>query len=284
MPRIVYLNGEFVPADEARISIFDRAATFGDAVYEVAGVLDGKLVDFAHHMARYANSLRELGIESPLAEDQILAAFRRLVELNDLDEGLVYLQVSRGVAERDFVPPDDIEPTVFMFTQAKASAENAAAETGLKLASAPDLRWARRDIKSVNLLGQVLAKMQAHAAGADEALLIDADGFVTECGSTSFFIVRDNAILTRPLTRDILPGVTRRAVIALCQSHGLELLERKFALADALGADEAFISGASSYVLPAVEIDGRAIGDGRPGPVARRLREIYVEYARASLI
>ncbi len=284
MPRIVYLNGEFLPADEARISIFDRAATFGDAVYEVAGVLDGRLVDFAHHMARYANSRRELGIDSPLADDEILAAFRRLVELNALDEGLVYLQVSRGVAERDFVPPADLEPTVFMFTQVKASAENAAADSGVRLASAPDLRWARRDIKSVNLLGQVLAKMQAHAAGADEALLVDADGFVTECGCTSFFIVRGNSILTRPLNRDILPGVTRRAVIALCRSHGLELIERKFSLADAIGADEAFISGASSYVLPAVEIDGRTIGDGRPGPISRRLREIYVEYARASLI
>ncbi len=284
MPRIVYLNGEFMPADEARISIFDRAATFGDAVYEVAGVLDGKLVDFAHHMARYVNSLRELAIEAPLAEGEILAAFRRLVEANGLDEGLVYLQVSRGVAERDFVPPADISPTVFMFTQPKASAENAAAETGLKLASAPDLRWARRDIKSVNLLGQVLAKMHAHEAGADEALLIDADDCVTECGSTSFFIARGNAILTRPLNRDILPGVTRRAVIALCESQGIYLLERKFTLDDALGADEAFISGASSYVLPAVEIDGRTIGDGRPGPFARRLREIYIDYARASLI
>ena len=284
MPRIVYLNGEFLPAEDARISIFDRAATFGDAVYEVAGVLDGRLVDFDHHMARYARSLRELGIESPLAEDEILAAFRRLVERNALDEGLVYLQVSRGVAERDFVPPGGLEPTVFMFTQVKASAENEAAEIGVRLASAPDLRWARRDIKSVNLLAQVLAKRSAHAAGADEALLVDADGMVTECGCTSFFIVRGDSILTRPLNRDILPGVTRRAVIALCRSHGLELIERKFSLGDALGADEAFISGASSYVLPAVEIDGRAVGDGRPGPVSRRLREIYIEYARASLI
>ncbi len=283
MTRIVYLNGEFLPADEAKISIFDRAVTFGDAVYEVAGVLDGRLVDFEHHMQRYANSLRQLAIESPLSDSEIRAAFRQLVERNDLDEGLVYLQVTRGEAERDFVWPDDITPNVFIFTQVKSSSENDAAERGVALASAPDIRWARRDIKSVNLLGQVLAKRLAHDAGAYEALMIDSDGFVTECGSTSFFIVRDELVLTRPLNRDILPGVTRRAVVELCTRHGLRLVESRFALDDALDADEAFISGASSYVLPVVKIDDRIIGDGRPGKLTRRVREIYLDYARDSL-
>ncbi len=283
MTRIVYLNGEFLPADEAKISIFDRAVTFGDAVYEVAGVLDGRLVDFEHHMQRYANSLRQLAIESPLSDSEIRAAFRQLVERNDLDEGLVYLQVTRGEAERDFVWPDDITPNVFIFTQVKSSSENDAAERGVALASAPDIRWARRDIKSVNLLGQVLAKRLAHDAGAYEALMIDNDGFVTECGSTSFFIVRDELVLTRPLNRDILPGVTRRAVVELCARHGLRLVEGRFALDDALDADEAFISGASSYVLPVVKIDDRIIGDGRPGKLTRRVREIYLDYARDSL-
>ncbi len=283
MTRIVYLNGEFLPADEAKISIFDRAVTFGDAVYEVAGVLDGRLVDFEHHMQRYANSLRQLAIESPLSDSEIRAAFRQLVERNDLDEGLVYMQVTRGEAERDFVWPDDITPNVFIFTQVKSSSENDAAERGVALASAPDIRWARRDIKSVNLLGQVLAKRLAHDAGAYEALMIDSDGFVTECGSTSFFIVRDELVLTRPLNRDILPGVTRRAVVELCARHGLRLVEGRFALDDALDADEAFISGASSYVLPVVKIDDRIIGDGRPGKLTRRVREIYLDYARDSL-
>ncbi len=283
MTRIVYLNGEFLPADEAKISIFDRAVTFGDAVYEVAGVLDGRLVDFEHHMQRYANSLRQLAIESPLSDSEIRAAFRQLVERNDLDEGLVYMQVTRGEAERDFVWPDDITPNVFIFTQVKSSSENDAAERGVALASAPDIRWARRDIKSVNLLGQVLAKRLAHDAGAYEALMIDSDGFVTECGSTSFFIVRDELVLTRPLNRDILPGVTRRAVVELCTRHGLRLVESRFALDDALDADEAFISGASSYVLPVVKIDDRIIGDGRPGKLTRRVREIYLDYARSSL-
>ena len=285
MKRSVYLNGEFLPPEAAKISIFDRAVNFGDAVYEVAGVLDGKLVDFEHHMQRYRGSLQKLGFASPLDRDQILSAFRRLVELNDLDEGLVYMQVSRGVAERDFVPPAKIEPTVFMFTQPKSDAERAAAETGIRLASTADIRWARRDIKTVNLLGQVLAKQAAHDAGADEALMIDADGCVTECGSMSFFIVAGDKILTRPLQDNaVLPGITRRAVIALCESNDLELDETRYTLADALAADEAFVSAASAYLMPVVAIDGQSIGDGKPGTLTRRMQQIYLDYARESLI
>jgi len=284
MTRIVFLNGDYVPADEAKISIFDRAVNFGDAIYEVAGVLDGKLVDFGHHMLRYFNSLDKLDIKSPLSQQQILQTFRKLVELNRLDEGLVYMQVTRGVAERDFVWPEEIEPTVFMFTQPKASVENQAADTGITLASTADIRWARRDIKSVNLLAQVLAKKAAADAGAYEALMIDPDGYITECASASFFVVTGDLILTRPLSNDILAGVTRRAVVALCTSHGLRLVENKFTLEQALSADEAFISGASSYVLPVVKIDGQEIGDGKAGKLTRHLREIYIEHARASLL
>ena len=284
MKRIVFLNGEYVPPEEAKISIFDRAVTFGDAIYDVAGVLDGKLIDFEHHMQRYSNSLQKLSIESPLSQDEILHAFRKLVELNQLDEGLVYMQVTRGTAERDFVWPDDIKPTVFMFTQAKTAGESKAAQTGITLVSTPDIRWARRDIKSVNMLGQVLAKKAAHDAGAYEALMIDDEGYITECGSSSFFIVRDKLILTRPLDNDILPGVTRRAVIALCNSQGFRLVETRFTLDEALTADEVFISAASSYVLPVVKIDAQEINTGTPGELTLRLQEIYMEYARASLI
>lgn len=284
MTRIVFLNGDYLPEQEAKISIFDRAVNFGDAIYEVAGVLDGKLVDFKHHMQRYSNSLEKLSIISPLQQQEILDAFRKLVELNQLDEGLVYMQVTRGVAERDFVWPEGIKPTVFMFTQAKAAVENSAAENGVKLASVPDIRWARRDIKSVNLLAQVLAKKTAHDAGAFEALMVDPEGNVTECGSTSFFIVKNDQVLTRPLTNDILPGVTRRAVVGLCNSQGLQLLETKFTLEQALNADEAFISGASSYVLPVVRIDDQEISGGKPGIFSQRVRDIYIEYARDSLI
>jgi len=284
MSRIVFLNGDYLPADQAKISIFDRAVNFGDSIYEVAGVLDGKLVDFEHHMQRYFNSLDKLQINSPLDQKQILQAFRKLIELNRLDEGLVYMQVTRGEAERDFVWPEDIEPNVFMFTQPKASIENQAAEIGVTLASTADIRWARRDIKSVNLLAQVLAKKAAAEAGAFEALMVDADGYVTECGSTSFFIVKGDLILTRPLSNDILPGVTRRAVVALCNKHGLRLVENRFTLDEALSADEAFISGASSYVLPVVKIDDQEISGGKPGELGRHLRQIYIDYARASLV
>jgi D-alanine transaminase len=285
MGRIVYLNGEFLPPEQAKVSIFDRAVNFGDAVYEVAGVLDGRLVDFEHHMQRYRGSLQKLGFESPLDREQILAAFRQLVESNDLHEGLVYMQVSRGVAERDFVWPANLEPTVFMFTQPKSDAERAAAESGIRLASTADIRWARRDIKTVNLLGQVLAKQAAHEAGADEALMIDAEGFVTECGSMSFFAIADGRVMTRPLDGNgILPGITRRAVIALCESHGLELAETRFTLDAALDADEAFVSAASAYVMPVVQIDDQPLGDGQPGPLTRRVQAIYLDYAHQSLI
>ena len=284
MSRIVFLNGDYLPADQAKISIFDRAVTFGDAIYEVAGVLDGKLVDFEHHMQRYFTSLEKLEIKSPLSQQQILDAFHKLTEITRVDEGLVYMQVTRGVAERDFVWPEDIEPTVFMFTQAKASVENQAAETGVTLASTADIRWARRDIKSVNLLAQVLAKKAAADAGAYEALMIDNDGYVTECGSSSFFIIKGDQILTRPLSKDILPGVTRRAVVELCAEHGLQLVETRFTLDQALNADEALISGASSYVLPVVKIDDRQISGGKPGELGRHLRRIYLDYARASLV
>ena len=284
MKRIVFLNGKYLPEQEAKISIFDRAVTFGDAIYEVAGVLGGKLVDFEHHMQRYFSSLKKLSMESPLSQSDILQAFRQLVELNQLDEGLVYMQVTRGTAERDFVWPEDIKPTVFMFTQAKAASENEAGRSGVILASTADIRWARRDIKSVNLLGQVLAKKAAYDAGADEALMIDTEGYVTECGSTSFFIIRDKLILTRPLDNDILPGVTRRAVVALCNNQGLRLVEKRFTLEEALTADEAFISAASSYILPVVKIDDQEINGGIPGELTLSLRKIYLEYARASLI
>lgn len=284
MTRTVYLNGDYVPDHEAKISIFDRAVNFGDAIYDVTGVLDGKLIDFEHHMQRYFSSLQKLSIESPLSRDEILQAFRRLVELNHLEEGLVYVQVTRGVAERDFVWPEGIKPNVFMFTQAKQSEEIEAGRNGIKLASAVDIRWARRDIKSVNLLGQVLVKQAAHEAGAYEALMVDGEGYVTECGSTSFFMVQDGEILTRPLRNDILPGVTRRAILALCAAKGFKLIETRFTLEQALNADEVFVSGASSYILPVVKIDGHELSGGKPGELTLQLREIYLEHVRASLI
>jgi D-alanine transaminase len=171
-----------------------------------------------------------------------------------------------------------------MFTQQKLSIDNDAANTGVRLQSVDDIRWARRDIKSVNLLGQVLAKKAASDAGAYEALMVDADGYITECGATSFFIVTGELLLTRPISNDILSGITRKALVALCITHGIRLVETRFSLKEALQADEAFISGASSYVLPVVQIDEQKIGSGRPGPYFLKLREIYLEHVRASAI
>ena len=284
MKRTVYLNGEYLPEDEAKISIFDRAVLFGDAIYEVAGVLDGKLIDFEAHMQRYQRSLGELRIPVPLDKTQILSAFRKLVELNHVDEGLIYMQVTRGEADRDFVWQGELQPTVFMFTQHKLSFERKAAKTGVILKSVDDIRWARRDIKSVNLLGQVLAKKAASDAGAYEALMVDIDGYITECGAAHFYIVKNDLLLTRPLNNDILSGVTRKALVALCITHGIRLVESKFRLEDALQADEAFISGASSYVLAVIQIDDQQISGGVPGPWYLKLRDIYMQHARTSSI
>ena len=283
MKRTVYLNGEYLPEAEAKISIFDRSILFGDAIYEVAGVMDGKLLDFDHHIQRYHRSLAELNIPAPLDRDQLLNSFRRLVELNRVDQGLVYIQITRGEADRDFVWQDNLQPTVFMFTQHQPSNEVEMMKSGINLKSVEDIRWARRDIKTVNLLGQVLVKKMASEAGADEALMIDNDGYITECGCTSFFIVKDDLLLTRPLSNDILPGVTRKALIALCTTHGIRIVETKFNLREALGADEAFVSGASS-LFPVVKIDGQEIAHGIPGPLYQKLRRIYVEHARATAI
>ncbi len=284
MSRIVYLNGSYLPEQEAKISIFDRAVNFGDAIYEVAGVMQGKLVDFEHHMQRYQTSLGKLSMQSPLQKDEILAAFRQLVAVNEIENGLVYMQLTRGVAERDFDWPEGMQPNLFMFTQPQSAAEAEQAGSGLKLASVDDIRWARRDIKTVNLLGQVLAKRQAHEAGADEALMVDRDGFVTECASSSFFIVSGDSILTRPLNNDILPGVTRRAVLALCQQQGMQLLERKFTLEEAMKADEAFITAASAYLMAVVKIDDRDVGAGKPGPTHKKLLDLYLQEIKASLL
>jgi D-alanine transaminase len=281
--RTVYLNGELVLESQAKISIFDRSVLFGDALYEVAGITRGKLVDFDNHMLRYQRNLESLNIPQPLTPGQIRELFKQLIQLNHIDDGMVYMQISRGVADRDYVYEENMQPTVFMFTQPLTEGEKNAAREGIKLVSVPDIRWARRDIKTVNLLGQVLAKQEAHNAGGSEALMIDPEGFVTECGSSSFFMVKGNQILTRRLNRDILPGVTRKALIRLCEEQKIDLVESRFDLATALKADEAFITAASIYLMPVNQIDDQKIGDSMPGPVTRKLLEIYSDYVEETL-
>lgn len=282
MTRTVYVNGEYLPEDRATVSVFDRGFLMADAVYEVTSVLDGKLIDFPGHCTRLARSLAELGMTNPHGDDDWLAIHRELVARNDVDEGMVYLQVTRGnPGDRDFAyPPKDTPPTVVLFTQSKPGlAANPQAKTGIKVISVDDLRWARRDIKTVQLLYPSMAKMAAKAAGVDDAWFVE-DGLVTEGTSNNVYIVKGRTIITRALSNDILHGITRAAVLRFAREAQMEVEERSFTIDEAKTADEAFFTSASAFVMPVVNIDGAAVGGGKPGPVSARLRDIYLEESR----
>ncbi|OHC82253.1 MAG: D-amino acid aminotransferase [Rhodospirillales bacterium RIFCSPLOWO2_12_FULL_67_15] len=282
MPRLVYLNGDFVPLDQAQIPVMDRGFLFGDGIYEVTAVLGGRLIDNAPHLARLERSLEEIGIANPHTDMEWTRLQYDLIRRNGLGDGLVYIEVTRGVFERDFLCPTDLRPTVAMFPQAKELRDPPAATTGVAVVTVPDLRWKRRDIKSVALLAQVLAKQAARAAGVAEAWMVE-DGYVTEgASSTAFIIASDGRIVTRPLSTAVLPGITRSAVLKLAERHGLRFEERPFAVAEALGAAEAFLTSASSLVTPVVAIDGHPVGDGKPGPLTKELRKLYLQMAEAS--
>jgi D-alanine transaminase len=280
MSRIVYVNGAYLPEEEAKISVFDRGFLFADGVYEVTSVLDGKLVDFPGHCIRLHRSLSELEMPAPVDDETLEAIHRDLVARNGLNEGLVYLQVTRGAADRDFLYPPNPTPSLVLFTQAVALADSPRAEAGIKVIALPDIRWDRRDIKTVQLLAPSMCKMAAKKAGKDDAWLVE-DGFVTEGTSNNAWIVTaDGAIVTRNLSHSILHGITRAALIEMAREAQIRVEERPFTIAEASEAAEAFITAASAFVTPVVEIDGNPIGDGRPGPVTRRLREIYIAESR----
>ncbi|PWK59958.1 D-amino-acid transaminase [Roseicyclus mahoneyensis] len=284
MARTVYVNGEYLPETEAKVSIFDRGFLFADGVYEVTSVLDGKLIDFAGHAKRLQRSLDELQMANPVTEDELLGIHRELVRLNDIDEGLIYLQITRGAADRDFAFPKDPVPTIVLFTQAKPGlAQNPMAKTGMKVISIEDQRWGRRDIKTVQLLYPSLGKMMAKAAGADDAWMVE-DGHVTEGTSNNAYIVKGNTIITRHLGTEILHGITRVAVLRFAREAQMTVEERPFTVDEAKAADEAFITSASSFVMPVVEMDGAPIGTGKPGHVTARLREIYLDEMRRAAI
>ena len=279
MTRTVYLNGEYLPETEAHVSIFDRGFVMGDGVYEVTSVLQGKLLDFEGHLVRLSRSLGELGMKNPLSREEWLAIHRKLVELNTIDEGIIYLQVTRGnPGDRDFAyPPEDTPQTVVLFTQSKPGlADNPQARQGLRVISIPDLRWSRRDIKTVQLLYPSMAKMEAKHRGVDDAWFTE-DGFVTEGTSNNVYIVTGGRIVTRPLSQDILHGITRASLLRYAAEAQMQIEERAFTIAEAQAADEAFLTSASAFVMPVVEVDGVALGSGKPGPVAARLRELYLE-------
>lgn len=283
MSSIFHINGNLVPAEQAVIPALDRGFLFGDGVYEVIAVIDGLLLEFERHAARLARSLTEVGIRNPLPRDTLLARCRELVLRNGLREGSVYVQVTRGTdSKRDFAFPADVEPTVMMYVSEKSLRVNPLAESGVRVASVPDMRWQRRDIKSVSLIAQVLAKQAAQASGAFEALMVDADGVVTEGASSSALLVdAQGRIVVRPLSREILPGCTRAAVLALAAKRGVAVEERKFTLDECRRATELVLTSALHFVLPVIELDGQRVGTGQPGPVCRELRQLYMEYALA---
>ena len=286
MTRTVYLNGDYLPETEARVSIFDRGFLMADGVYEVTSVLDGKLIDFGGHCVRLARSLSELEMQNPHTEAEWLAIHRALVEKNGIVDGMIYLQVTRGnPGDRDFAYPSaDTKPTVVLFTQNKPGlAENPQAKTGYRVISIPDIRWGRRDIKTVQLLYPSMGKMAAKKAGVDDSWFVE-DGAVTEGTSNNAYIIKGNRIITRQLSSDILHGITRAAVLRFAAEAQMEVEERPFTIAEAQGADEAFITSASAFVMPVVEIDGAAVGTGKVGAIVPRLREIYLDEMRKAAI
>jgi D-alanine transaminase len=287
MTRTVYVDGDYLPEDAAKISIFDRGFLMADGVYEVTTVIDGKLIDFDGHFARLERSLRELDIANPMDRDTWLAVHRTLVEKNALDLGMIYLQVTRGApGDRDFMFPDPetTKPTVVLFTQSNpALVDSPKARCGMRVITIDDLRWGRRDIKTVQLLYPSMGKMMAAKAGCDDAWMVQ-DGTITEGTSNNAYIIKDGKIVTRALSNDILHGITRAAVLRFAQEAQMQVEERNFTVEEAKSADEAFVTSASTFVMPVVEIDGATLGTGTPGPLATRLREIYIDESRKAAL
>ncbi len=280
--RITYVNGEFLPETEAKISIFDRGFLFADGIYEVSTVINGKIIENTPHLKRLERSARELKLPLPISLDEIEDIQHQLVKKNNLTEGAIYLQVTRGPADRDFAFPKQVTPSLIMFTQEKEIINAVNATNGIEVISIPDLRWDRCDIKTIQLLYASIAKQTAIDAGVQDTWMV-ADGFVTEGTSNNAYIVTDDdVIITRQIGSEILSGITRETILRLAKEQGLKIEERPFTLEEAYHAKEAFVTSATTFVWPVKNIDGHQIGGGQPGPLARRLRELYIEMAMAS--
>jgi D-alanine transaminase len=280
MSRIAYVNGSYVPEADAKVSIFDRGFLFADGVYEVAPIVNGKLVDYDAHVERLDRSLGELRMAWPCSKDALKTMHLELIKQNKLKEGIIYMQVTRGVADRMFNFPKEITSSLVAFPQVMSLVDNPNARTGVKVVTTPDIRWLRRDIKSIMLLAPVLGKQDAYEKGAAEGWMVE-DGYVTEGTSSNAYIIKDNVLITRPLSNRILAGCTRRALFRLSQERGVKIEERLFTPEEAYAADEAFLTSASQFVMPIVEIDGKRISGGQPGPLSRKLRELFLEEAQA---
>lgn len=279
MGRIVYVHGQFVPEEEARIGLFDRGFLFGDSVYEVTAVIGGWMIDNDLHLNRLERSLKELAIPLAFSRAEIASVQAELIARNALQDGTVYLQVSRGEADRDFFYSDALAPRLVGFTQAKTLTGTKAQQHGIAVKLVDDPRWQRRDIKTTMLLGQVMVKQAARGSGFDDVWMVE-NGLVTEgASSTAHVITADGRILTRAASQATLPGCTQRAIARLCATEGLQLEERAFTPEEAQGSAEAFQTSASSLVMPVVRIGSRMIGDGKPGPITRKLQALYLEAA-----
>lgn len=282
LTRTIYVNGQYVAESEARLSVFDRGFLFADGIYEVSAVIDGRLIDNDLHLARLERSLAEISIPMPMTKDEIVEVQTQLMIRNELREGVVYLQVTRGTAERDFGYPKDLTPTFVAFTQAKSLRNAPSFLNGVAVDIVPDIRWGRRDIKSIMLLAQVMAKTSARENGFHEAWLAE-DGYVTEgASSTAFILSKANVLITRPNSQSVLPGCTRQAILRIAEEQGLGIEERLFTVEEAFDAKEAFLTSASSLVTPVIKIAAHIIGNGKPGPVTTRLQTIYLDLARTS--
>jgi D-alanine transaminase len=283
MSRIAYVNGSYVPHSEAEIHVEDRGYQFSDGVYEVAAVWRGRIIDEDGHLVRLKRSLSELHMAMPMADGPFAMVCRETLRQNRVRDGIIYIQVSRGVARRDHPFPKNVKPALVMTARAVNWPRDADSDAGAQVVSVDDIRWLRRDVKSVSLLPNVLAKQEARERGAYEAWLVDGEGFVTEGSSTNAWIVDEaGRVVTRALGPDILGGITRATVIDLARDNGIEVVERKFSLAEAMTAPEAFLTSTTSFVRGIISIDGEVIGDGTPGPVTRRLRGLYLEYCRGA--
>ncbi|WP_421791586.1 D-amino-acid transaminase [Hyphobacterium sp.] len=283
MSRFAYVNGRFIAHPHARIHIEDRGNQFADAVYEVWGVTKGQLMDFDGHLMRLARSLGELRIKSPMSNQALSAVLFRMIELNRLHSGLIYLQISRGQARRDHVFPGPQTRASVIMTAKATNAERIErkAREGIKVITQPDIRWGRRDIKTVSLLPNVLVRQAAAEAGAQEGWMIDDAGLVTEGSASNAWIVNaEGVLITRPADHDILNGITRRTIIALAAKEGIRTEERAFSLEEARLAQEAFVTSASTFATPVIEIDGQPVGNGHPGTFSLQLRESYVATAK----
>jgi D-alanine transaminase len=275
--RTCWLNGTYVAEEHAHVSIFDRGLLFGDGVYEVAAVFNGRLLDADRHLVRLERSMREIGLPAPYDADALQDMMQRLASENGIREGLVYLQVTRGAAERDFPFPSQVTPTAFAYARPKKLSDDPNA-VGIRLHVVPDLRWQRCDIKSTSMLAQVLAKQAARQAGAFEAMMHE-DGLVTEGGSSNVWIVRNGTIYTRPTSCDILAGITRDVVLEVARDAGVPVQQRAFTVEQAIAADECFMTSATSFVLPVTQIGDKRVANGVVGPVSMRMRDGYLARA-----